>query len=187
MEMPTLRTHRLVLRPFTQEDAPRVQELAGAREVALGTLTIPHPYEDGVAEEWIGSLEQQWRGREALMLAMVTESDGLVGSIGLVRIDVPHARAELGYWVGVPFWGRGYAPEAARAVLRYAFDGLGLNRVWAQHFTRNPASGRVLEKLGFQREGTLRAHQKRFDEFEDAVVHGILASEWAGAGSGGDV
>ena len=73
MKMPTLRTHRIVLRPFAQEDAPRVQELAGAREVALGTLTIPHPYEDGVAEEWIGSLEEQWRGRDALMLAMVTK------------------------------------------------------------------------------------------------------------------
>ena len=87
--------------------------------------------------------------------------------------------------MGVPFWGRGYAPEAAGAVLQYAFEELGLNRVWAQHFTRNPASGRVLEKLGFQREGTLRGHQKRFDEFEDSVVYGILASEWTELEGGG--
>jgi ribosomal-protein-alanine N-acetyltransferase len=187
MGIPTLRTQRLVLRPFARDDAPALQELAGAREVAIGTLTVPHPYEDGVAEDWIGSLGQFWEHREALILAMATASEGLVGTIGLVAVDVLHGRGELGYWVGVPYWGQGYATEAGRAVLEYAFDDLSLNRVWAQHFTRNPASGRVLEKLAFRREGILRSHHRRFGEFEDAAVYGVLASEWSDARNAGDV
>ncbi len=182
MAIPTLRTRRLVLRPFTLDDASVIQELAGAHEVAIGTLTVPHPYEDGMAEDWIQGLDRDWQDREALALAMEAEPHGLVGTVGLVELEIPHGRAELGYWVGVPYWGRGYATEGGSAVLEYAFNVLGLNRVWAQHFTRNPASGRVLEKLGFRREGTLRSHHRRFGEFEDAAVYGTLASEWRNRG-----
>jgi RimJ/RimL family protein N-acetyltransferase len=178
MTIPTIRTQRLVLRPFTLDDAPALQELAGAPEVALGTLTIPHPYEDGMAEEWIAHTGPRWESGEALLLAMTTESDGLVGTIGLVEVDRVHSRGEMGYWVGVPYWGRGYATEAGRAFLEYAFGELGLNRVWAQHFARNPASGRVLGKMGFKLEGRLRSHHMRFEKFEDTEVYGVLASEW---------
>lgn len=182
MDMPSLQTSRLRLRPLAADDAPALQHLAGAHEVAIGTLTIPHPYEDGMAEEWIATVGQYWEDREALILAMETEADGLVGSIGLVDLELLHGRAELGYWVGVPYWGQGYATEAGHALLAYSFGTLGLNRVWAQHFARNPASGRVLEKLGMKREGVLRAHQRRFDQYEDAVVYGVLASEWVDPG-----
>ena len=175
MSIPTLRTQRLVLRPFSPSDAPAVQRLAGDREVASTTLTIPHPYEDGMAEAWIEGRASDWAEKKALTLAVTTEADGLVGAMGL-HLELEHLRAELGYWIGVPFWNRGYATEAGEAVIRFGFDELGLNRIEAEHFTRNPASGRVLEKLGMTGEGIRRDHVLKDDELEDMVLYAILSS-----------
>ncbi len=88
-----------------------------------------------------------------------------------------HHRGELGYWVGVPYWGRGIATEAAGEVLRFAFDVLGLNRVYATHVPRNPASGRVMEKLGMQREGYLRSHAFAGGHYEDLILYAIIAGD----------
>ena len=173
MPDPTLRTEGLVLRPFVPADAPDLQRLAGAYEVAVGTLNMPHPYEDGMAEEWIESQREAGEEGGGLVFAITTETDGLVGAVG-IEIVAEHQRAELGYWVGVPYWGRGYATEACAAVRDYAFDVLGLNRLEAQHFTRNPASGRVMEKIGMRFEGIKREHFVRFGEFVDVAVYGML-------------
>ena len=101
----------------------------------------------------------------------------LLGGMGL-RIAAEHARAELGYWIGVPHWGLGYATEAAAAVLRYGFEELGLRRIHAGHYANNPASGRVLTKVGMAREGHLRAHVVKWGEPLDVVEYAILAEEW---------
>src|SRR3954452_17831367 len=144
MPRPTLTTERLVLRPFTRADAPAVQRLASAREVAESTLLIPHPYPEGAAAEWIEGHDDTSNNH----IFAITLRDGeVMGAIGL-HVDRNHDRAEIGYWIGVPYWSRGYVTEAASAVVRYVFDDLGLNRVFAFHFTRNPASGRVLQKVG---------------------------------------
>jgi [ribosomal protein S5]-alanine N-acetyltransferase len=84
----------------------------------------------------------------------------------------------LGYWIGKPYWGRGFCTEAARAVLRYAFTELGLNRVHAYHFHHNPASGRVLQKIGMTHEGLLRQHVKKWGQFIDNELYSILRSEF---------
>ena len=88
-------------------------------------------------------------------------------------------RAELGYWIGKPYWGQGYCTEAARATLDFGFEQLGLNRIFAHHFARNPASGRVMQKIGMTREGRLRQHVKKWDAFEDLELYGILKDHWA--------
>jgi len=173
--MKTLRTERLTLRPFTLADAPRIQELAGVYEVALNTMHIPHPYPEGAAEMWIGSHADDEAQNRARHFAL---DDGqLVGGMGLVMKG--DAIAELGYWVGKPFWNRGYASEAAREVVRYGFEECGLHRIYAGYFTRNPASGRVLEKIGMRREGTLRHHARKWDEYVDVVFYGILRDEFS--------
>ena len=164
-------TRRLTLRPFTDADAPAVQRLAGAREVALNTLLIPHPYPDGAAESWIASHGQ---GGE---LVFAIDDGQLVGAMGLI-IDRLHDRAEIGYWIGVPFWGRGYATEAAAAVVRCGFEEHRVNRIFAQVFRRNPASARVLQKVGMRYEGTLRQHVKKWDEYVDVDSYGILRGDW---------
>jgi RimJ/RimL family protein N-acetyltransferase len=173
MSLPTLSTGRLLLRPFSAADAREVQRLAGAPEVADTTLLIPHPYPDGVAEQWIASHPAAWEERRSLSLAITDEERGLLGAIGL-RPVMEHRHAELGYWIGVPHWGRGIATEAARAVIRFGFDELGLERVSATHFARNPASGRVLVKAGMQYEGRLRRHVLKCGRFEDGELYAVL-------------
>jgi ribosomal-protein-alanine N-acetyltransferase len=179
MPIPTLKTARLILRPFATSDAPRVQQLAGAREIADTTATIPHPYPDGLAEEWIGKHAENFDSGKAVNLAItLAETGELVGAISLMGISRDHARAELGYWIGVPYWNRGYCTEAAAAVVAYGFAELGLNRITSHYFVRNPASGRVLEKIGMVHEGLLRQHLRRWDRFEDCVACAILRSEF---------
>ena len=163
-------TPRLRLRRFTAADAPDVQRLAGAREVALNTLLIPHPYPDGAAETWIATHAQ------SAELTFAIDDGQLVGAIGL-RVEAEHARAEIGYWIGVPFWGRGYATEAAAAVVRFGFEEQSLNRIFAQVFSRNRPSARVLEKAGFRHEGTLRQHLRKWGELVDLECYGILRQD----------
>jgi len=177
-ERPTLTTERLILRPFALTDAARVQQLAGAREIADMTGHIPHPYPDGAAEEWIATHEPEWKHGKAAVFAITLHDTGeLIGAIGLTLHPQYH-HAELGYWLGTPYWNHGYTTEAARTVIRFGFQDLALNRVYASHFARNPASGRVMQKCGMQHEGTLRQHFVRWDNPEDLVCYGILKSEW---------
>lgn len=173
---PTLRTARLVLRPFTVADAPDVQRLAGAPEVAATTLNIPHPYADGMAEKWIGAHTAACaEGREAVFA--VTLDGALAGAVGLV-LERAHRRAEMGWWIGVPYWRRGLATEAARAALDWGFESLGLHKVLARHVPENPASERVMEKLGMTREGVQRQHVLKNGRFRDLVAWAILRPEW---------
>lgn len=177
-DAPALRTERLRLRPPTPADAPAVQQLAGDALIASTTANIPHPYEDGLAEAWIASCAESYARTEAVTLAIfLAGEERLVGAMGL-HISPEHARAELGYWIGVPYWNRGYASEAGMCVLHYGFETLGLERIHAMHFARNPASGRVMQKIGMQHEGTLRRHILKDGCFEDAVVYGALREAW---------
>jgi RimJ/RimL family protein N-acetyltransferase len=173
--LPTLTTARLVLRPFEAADAAGVQRFAGDKEVAATTINLPHPYPDGAAEMWINSHAALWEARERLTLAVTERAGGaLVGAIGL-DLNAANRRAELGYWIGRPFWNRGYATEAGRAVVDYGFGPLGLHRIMARYLARNPASGRVMQKLGMVEEGVLREHVLKWDVFEDLVVCAVLA------------
>jgi RimJ/RimL family protein N-acetyltransferase len=175
---PVVLTPRLRLRPFLPSDATAVQRLAGDHAVAHTTLSSPHPYEDGMAEAWIAGVAEDFTSGRQVVFAITDGVTGeLIGAVGLV-LRLEHGRAELGYWIGRPFWGRGYATEAVREVLRYGFTSLGLHRIHASHFARNPASGRVMVKVGMRREGVARAHVRRFDRFEDLVQYGILREEF---------
>ncbi len=177
-EQPNLETDRLLLRPFVEKDAPRVHKLAGDREIAATTLNIPHPYEAGDAEKWISTHRKAFDSGNEVIFAVTLKLDGLlIGAIGLV-ISRPHDRGEMGYWIGKEYWGSGYCTEAAKAVLHYGFDELGLNKIHARHMDTNPASGRVLEKIGMGYEGCLKQHYKKWDAFGDYHVYGILRDEY---------
>lgn len=176
---PVLSGPRLVLRPFALTDAADVQRLAGDRAIADMTLNVPHPYPDGAAERWIATAAALYAHGEEARFAITTAPDGLVGAVGL-RIVPRHRHAELGYWIGREFWGRGYATEAARLVVEYGFGELGLHRIVAHHLTRNPASGRVLLKLGMRHEGHAREHVLKWGQFEDLEAYGLLSREYRG-------
>src|SRR2546430_6629313 len=158
-----LASPRLLLRPFALEDAAVLQSLINTREIALNTLRIPFPYPDGEAERWISSHEEKQKHDHVFAVTLRNDAD-LIGCVGL-HVKAENDNGEIGYWIGVPYWGSGYATEAAGVVLRYGFETLSLNRIYAMHFARNPASGRVLQKLGMRHEGTLRQHVKKWDEY----------------------
>ena len=177
--LPTLNTDRLILRPFTLADAPDVERLAGAWEVADTTLRIPHPYPKGGGAAWINTRLAAWADNKSLALAIAPHetSSAIIGAISLA-LDQQHSHGELGYWIGSDYWGQGFATEASRAIIAFAFTELGLHRVQAGHFTRNPSSGRVMQKLGMKFEGVMRAAYFRWGRFEDVALYAILADEW---------
>ena len=177
--IPRLTTERLVLRAFTLDDGPLVEELAGAREVADTTLAMPHPYPAGGGASWIATHADNWSRNSILALAICSrQSPTLLGAISL-HVEELHRHGEIGYWIGASYWGNGYATEAARAMVGYAFGELCLHRVQARHFIRNPASGRVLQKVGMKLEGTHRDAYIRWERFETVDLYAILESEWS--------
>jgi RimJ/RimL family protein N-acetyltransferase len=177
-ERPTLTTERLILRPFVLNDAPEVHRLVNEEDIAKTTLNIPHPYEEGMAEAWIKAQQARFEQGEAINFAVTLREGGtLLGTISL-HPNPTHLHAEMGYWIGQPYWGQGYCTEGVRAVIKYAFETMGFNRIYAAHFKSNPASGRVMQKAGMMYEGCLRQHLRKWGEFEDVIRYGILREEF---------
>lgn len=177
-QQPSLGTPRLMLRPFAPADGPEVKRLAGRKEIAATALRIPHPYPDGMAEEWIGTHAEAFRqGKQATFAVTHREKGHLLGAIDLT-IDPEHETGELGFWIGVKYQKKGLCSEAAEAMLYFGFNQLKLHRIHAGHMARNPASGRVLQKVGMQYEGCMREHVKKSGRREDLVLYGILEKEY---------
>ena len=144
---PPLRSERLVLRPLERTDAPKVAELAGEWEVARWTLDIPHPYDLSMAREFIAwSQEELYAGRRFFFAMVARASGDLVGIISLTRNG--RDEGEIGYWVGLPFQGQGYAREAAGAIIAMGFEAMALRRVVAACRPDNEPSWRVMEYCG---------------------------------------
>jgi ribosomal-protein-alanine N-acetyltransferase len=142
-----IRTERLLLRAPVISDAARVSLLAGDFEVASLTGTIPHPYSEDMAADWIRSHQD---GEEGVAFAIDLGGD-LIGCVGYRAYNEDHA--EMGYWLGKPYWGFGFATEAARALIRHVFQTEGFDYLTCGHFRENPASARVIAKLGFEPSG----------------------------------
>jgi RimJ/RimL family protein N-acetyltransferase len=171
---PTLQTERLRIRPYSEADIPELVRLIGTREVAATTLRIAHPYSEQDARAFLELAKEP----DKLWLAVTLRADGRqIGGSGL-RVELQHQHAELGYWLGVSYWSQGYATEAAREVLRYGFEDLALHRIFASHFKHNPASGKILKKIGMRHEGSQREHLRKWDQFVDSELYGILRREW---------
>jgi ribosomal-protein-alanine N-acetyltransferase len=180
-DQPTLTTERLTLRPFVPDDAFESERLAGRREIADTTLTIPHPYPHGAAAEWILTHTPAWENGSAATFAVVETKSGRFVGVTSLMINREHRRAELGYWIALDRWNRGYATESNRRLMDFGFEVLGLHRIEARHFLRNPASGRVMLKLGMQAEGVERDWAMKGDCFESLAVYSILEPEWRAA------
>jgi [ribosomal protein S5]-alanine N-acetyltransferase len=174
--MITLETERLILRPFEVHDAPVVQALAGVYEIAVTTLNIPYP--DGVAETYIAGAREAMEHGNRFSFAITLKAGGeLMGSMTLSPRP-PHNTAEVGYWLGLPYWGQGYATEALRRVIKFGFEEKQLNRIYATVFIDNRASARVLEKAGMKHEGRLREHFFKWEKYLDTDYYGILSSDY---------
>jgi RimJ/RimL family protein N-acetyltransferase len=145
--IPVLETTRLALRAPRLEDAKMVAALANDRRIAENTARIPHPYRQADAEGFISGVNRS--GGEAVFLITLRD-ETIIGGCGIMNQE---QAPELGYWLGVPYWGQGYATEALHALIDYAFTDLGHDALQAGARVTNPASRRVLEKCGFQWTG----------------------------------
>jgi RimJ/RimL family protein N-acetyltransferase len=176
---PTLECDRLVLRPLVPEDAAAIADRAGDRRVARYLIAVPTPYPPALALRWIAARIMWWHQGRGVTLAIARRAQPaqLLGTVSLRR-HARDGRAELGYWLGADEWGKGYATEAAGAVLDFGFRNLRLQRIYAQVLEGNSASCRVLEKLGLLSEGLRRRHIRKGRKLHDVQLYGMLRSEW---------
>ncbi len=176
--LPELANGPLILRQFTDRDLPDIVRLAGDRLIADTTLRIPHPYSEKDGEAWLKyQTEELKTGKGVTYAVTLGETGELVGSISL-SISKANNNAELGYWIGRPYWNKGYATEAARRLIQFGFEELKFNRIHAHYMVRNPASGRVMVKAGMKPEGLLRQAVLKDGNYEDIVVYSILRGEF---------
>ena len=150
---PVLETRRLRLRAPEARDLTAIAEYCADFDVARMTIAIPHPYRPEDAEGFLKSVQALDPRRERVFL-IEHEHDGPAGMVGFHQNDDPYP--EIGYWVAKPFWGRGFATEAAQAALDWAKRAWKRKVVASGHFPDNPASGRVLSKCGFLYTGEMR-------------------------------
>ncbi|NGN97151.1 GNAT family N-acetyltransferase [Grimontia sp. S25] len=149
LPQPQLETKRLVLRPFTLSDSEIVAKLAGDKRIADMTANIPHPYELNMAKTWIATHQAQWESGKGAVYAVTLKSDQqLIGTVSFPSIE--EDVGVLGYWIGVPYWGNGYAVEASRALIDFAKEHLGMKYLEVMHLVENQQSQSVIEKLGVE-------------------------------------
>jgi RimJ/RimL family protein N-acetyltransferase len=163
------------LSEFTSSDKPALIQYLNDRDIYDRTLRIPFPYTDAAADEWLALVAKttQQQGRP-VHFAIRHIDDTLIGGCGFDGIQVGKChRAEVGYWLAKPYWGRGIMTAVVQRLCRLALDEFGLVKITAHVFAHNPASARVLEKCGFQEEGFLRKHFVKDGQFLDARLFGI--------------
>lgn len=175
----TLTGNSLILRPLRITDAPTITECLQDARMVRWTTRIPHPYYRKHAEQFIRRMQEKRRDKTAFNFGIVPAGEKhVVGAIGLMNISNEHACAELGYWMSIPYQGRGLMTEAVRLMLHFGFRTLKLYRIYAIIFGPNRASQRVLEKNHFTHEGTLRKALRRRGKRCDLLSYGLLRPEY---------
>jgi ribosomal-protein-alanine N-acetyltransferase len=176
-------TERLVIRRFTYDDISDVLRFASQPSVAKVTAQRIQASEEGVKKYIdLQNSYQPFEEDRVFELAIERKEDGkVIGLLGLIRQD--QRQGEMGWVLGVEYRGQGYATEAARALMDYGFNSLGLHRIQADTSTDNPAAWRVMERLGMRREGMLRGAVYEGGKWVDRYVYGVLADEWHYAGA----
>jgi len=173
-----VRGRRIDLIELRREHLPEMVPLLNDRSIARGTLHIPYPYTIRDARRWLTMNSKNRRGGRALGLLIVRHSDGaVVGGAGLHAFHTESACAEVGYWLGRPFRGHGYATDAVQLLLRTGFGPLRLHRIVALVFPRNRASVRVLRRCGFRFEGRIRDEAFKDGRWFSTLQFSRLASD----------
>ncbi|TCZ80883.1 N-acetyltransferase [Paenibacillus albiflavus] len=170
----TITTNRLILRLFQQSDAEAVAKLCNNYNLYKSTLYLPYPYAIEDALTWMERHLDNFNANRSYEFAVTDKESGkLYGAIALSN-NQNFNNGEIAYWIGEEYWGNGYATEAAEAIVQFAFDEKLYHKVFARYFSSNPASGRVIEKLGMKKEGILIDHVKKENRYEDLVYYGII-------------
>ena len=152
-------------------------ELAGDRRISDSTLLIPYPYTLEDATGWIGTHPERAAQGQGYSFALTFKTGEVLGGFGL-NTNFEHARAEIGYWLGVPYWGQNLMTEAARAIVSWGFETGALERIQAHVFAGNLGSVRVQEKLGMTLEGRMKKYYRKDGVFIDAELRSVLLEDW---------
>jgi ribosomal-protein-alanine N-acetyltransferase len=179
MPQPTLHTPRLALVPLQACHAERLAQLGDDPVIYANTANIPSPYTLAIAHEWIAGRAEEFAQGRNLTLAITLQGSGELVGVGTLILSPRHRRAMLGYWVGAPYRGNGYALEAMQRLIEFGFNDLQLHRIGGQCFKRNLASAKVLESLGLRYEGCLAGDFLKGEVFEDLLCFGLLNADWA--------
>ncbi|WP_054768705.1 GNAT family N-acetyltransferase [Lysinibacillus parviboronicapiens] len=167
-------TERLVLRLFQTSDAEAVAALCNNYQIYKNTLYLPYPYSLNDALLWMEHHYDNFMADKSYEFAVTDKDSGeVLGAIALSN-NPRFNQGELAYWIGEQYWGNGYATEAAQSILQFAFEEKKLHKVFARYFASNPASGKVMEKIGMEKEGTLKDHVMKDGKYEDLVYYGIV-------------
>ncbi len=176
----TLETRRLILRSPEQRDASSIQMLIANWEVAKMLGRVPYPYPDNAASEWVSRLEKAVAMGQGATFVLTEKARPLEGAMGCISVHRHEDGSwELGYWLGEPFWGQGYMGEAAPALVRHAFEELGLDRIVAGHFIGNAGSARVLLRCGFEYTGEERRWCEARGHEVDCLKMELSFEKWA--------
>ncbi len=176
--IPTLDTEHLILRKMSVRDTDDMNEYARLAEVTKYLTWSPHPSRNYTREylEYIGS---RYIAGEFYDWAVVERKSGkMIGTCGFTRFDYHSNAGEVGYVLNPAYWGNGYATEAARAVIKFGFESLLLNRISAMHIEGNSASRHVMERVGMQYEGTLRGYMLVKNQYKDICICSLLRDDY---------
>jgi RimJ/RimL family protein N-acetyltransferase len=176
---PSIKTSRLLLSPLRTTDIPVITKYAANENIARYTANLPYPYTEADAIFWLNLANTGYKsGTQHIFAIRDPKDEAFLGGIGLTIVKGDN-RASMGYWMAEQFWGRGYVTEAARAIVRYGLEDLGLNKINATYLEVNVGSGRVMEKIGMTKEGVLRQNTLKRGTYHNHVCYGILASDLA--------
>jgi RimJ/RimL family protein N-acetyltransferase len=174
-----LRSNRIILRKLKDTDANDIYKNAKDKEVVRFTLNIPHPYLYSDATKFISSSIIKWNKKENFTFGITpTSTNKVIGIITLKDIDWRNKKAELGYWLGKKYWGKGIMTEAVGLILCHGFRDLKLHRIYAYIFEKNTASEKVLRKSGFTLEGKKRDVRFRNGKWHNELMFSILRKEY---------
>ncbi|HBV15510.1 GNAT family N-acetyltransferase [Chryseobacterium carnipullorum] len=171
-EFPKIETERLILSELREEDIPLVTLYLQNKIFSDLTSNIPYPYTREHSEIWIKMSREFFENNTGYTFAIRDKEGQMIGAIGLH--DREDDKAELGYWMGIPFWNKGYITEAALALIEFGFRELEVNKIYATYFLHNPASGRIMEKIGMKEEALLKQHLKKNGEYFDVMMYSVF-------------
>ncbi len=176
---PQLTTERLCLNALQVKDIPAIVTYAADVRITQYTLNIPTPYAEKDAVYWLNMAQEGFKeGTHFIFAIRKKAQQDFMGGIGLT-LEKRFNRAEIGYWLAVPFWNQGYITEATKALIQFGFEQLHLNKITSSHFEENPASGKVLQKSGLQKEGVLKEHVFKEGRYYNLVVYGLTQQDFA--------
>ncbi|WKN45815.1 GNAT family N-acetyltransferase [Tunicatimonas pelagia] len=175
---PKIETNRLLLTELKAADIPTIVKHAFNPKISDFTGNIPYPYSEKDAIYWLNLANQGFRsGANVIFAIRLKPQEEFIGGISLT-IERRFNRAEIGYWIAEPFWNQGLTTEATKAIVKFGFEILNLNKLTSSHLAKNIASGKVMQKAGMVKEGELKEHILKDSEYHDLILYGLTKTDY---------